>query len=325
MKRLYSIDLLKMLCAILVIFIHVWTPYRTYVLPITRCAVPCFFIISGYLVYSENKLIFKEHLQRSIKKIFKIFVWSTILFALIKFLLAFKNNDFNFLQLSTLRDFILFNENPFGFHLWYINAYLYTLLIIFFLLKKNKLIYIYRTIPFLLLMDLCLGKYSLVLWNKEFPYTYMRNFLCVGIPYFSIGMLIKQYKKQILKFNYLYLLTFCGIVLFSLGSMAEYKILVEFNKNTVRDHYISSTFLAISLFLFFVLLKSNKSTSLSRLGEKYSLYIYIFHPLFIILFADINKYLPIVWQEIYLYMSPFIILISTVIFSKLLMSIQVLR
>lgn len=325
MKRLYSIDLLKMLCAILVIFIHVWTPYRNYVLPITRCAVPCFFIISGYLVYSVNKLIFEEHLQRSVKNIFKIFVWSTILFAFIKFLLAFKNNDFDFLQLSTLRDFILFNENPFGFHLWYINAYLYTLLIIFFFAKKNKLIYIYRTIPFLLLMDLCLGKYSFVLWNKEFPYTYTRNFLCVGIPYFSIGMLIKQYKKQILKFNYLYLFTFSGIILFSLGSMVEYKILVEFNKNTVRDHYISSTFLAISLFLFFVTLKSNKSTFLSRLGEKYSLYIYIFHPLFIILFVDINKYLPIVWQEFYLYMSPFIILISTIIFSKLLMSIQVLR
>lgn len=325
MKRLYSIDLLKMLCAILVIFIHVWTPYRKYVLPITRCAVPCFFIISGYLVYSVNKLIFEEHLQRSVKNIFKIFIWSTILFAFIKFLLAFKNNDFDFLQLSTLRDFILFNENPFGFHLWYINAYLYTLLIIFFFAKKNKLIYIYRTIPFLLLMDLCLGKYSFMLWNKEFPYTYTRNFLCVGIPYFSIGMLIKQYKKQILKFNYLYLFTFCGIILFSLGSMAEYKILVEFNKNTVRDHYISSTFLAISLFLFFITLKSNKSTFLSRLGEKYSLYIYIFHPLFIILFVDINKYLPIVWQEFYLYMSPFIILISTIIFSKLLMSIQVLR
>ena len=277
------------------------------------------------MIYSENKLKFEEHIKRSIKKIFKIFIWSTSLFALVKVLFAFKNNDFSFLQLSTLRDFILFNENPFGFHLWYINAYLYTLIIIYFFVKRNLLTYIYWVIPFLLLMDLCLGKYSLVLWNKEFPYTIVRNFLCVGIPYFTIGMLLKHFKELLLKFKYLRPTCLLGVIIFSITTIMEHQILVEIHKNAVRDHYISSTFLAIALFLFFISIKSHKNNLISLWGEKYSLYIYIFHPLFMILFSIINIHLPVIWQEIYLCFSPFIILFSTIILSKLLSKFQVIQ
>lgn len=324
MKRLYNIDSLKFLCAILVIFIHVSTPYQKYILPLTRCAVPCFFIISGYFIYSENKLKLEEHIIRSIKKIFKIFIWSTSLFALVKFLFAFKNNDFDFLQLSTLRNFILFNENPFGGHLWYINAYLYTLVIISFFVKRSLLTYIYWIIPFLLLMDLCLGKYSLVLWNKEFPYIVVRNFLCVGIPYFAIGMLLKHFKEPILKFKYLQPYCFLGVIIFSITTIMEHQILVEIHKNAARDHYISSIFLAIALFLFFLSIQSNKNNLISLWGEKYSLYIYLFHPLFIMFFPIINKHLPVIWQEIYLYFSPFVILFSTIILSRLLRKFQII-
>lgn len=132
MKRLYNIDSLKFLCAVLVIFLHVRTPYQEYILPLTRCAVPCFFMISGYLIFTNDKLKLEGHLRRSVKKMIQILIWSTLLFAAMKFLFAFKNNDFRFLNLKTLGKFVLFNENPFGFHLWYIGAYLYALIIILF-------------------------------------------------------------------------------------------------------------------------------------------------------------------------------------------------
>lgn len=187
MKRLSNIDLLKLLCAVLVIFLHVYTPYQTHILPLTRCAVPCFFIISGYLIFTKDRMGFDEHLKRGISKMFQILIWSTLLFALVKFSIAFTNDDFSFLSLESLAKFILLNENPFGFHFWYVGAYLYVLIIIFFLLRYNKLCYAWYLTPFLLLLDLCLGKYSLVLWQKEFPFVCVRNFLCVGIPYFSVG------------------------------------------------------------------------------------------------------------------------------------------
>lgn len=210
MRRLHNIDSLKFLCAVLVIFLHVHTPYQEYILPLTRCAVPCFLIISGYLIYTEDKTRLEGHLKRSIGKIFQILVWSTLVFAAVKFLFAFKNNDFSFLNLKTLGKFILLNENPFGFHLWYIGTYLYALIIVYFSVKSNKLKYIWWSVPILLMLDLCLGKYSLVLWHKEFPFILVRNFLCVGLPYFSIGMLLKRWKEPILDFKYLQILAMWG-------------------------------------------------------------------------------------------------------------------
>ena len=318
MKRLYNIDSLKFLCAFLVVLIHMHTPYQESIMPLTRCAVPCFFIISGYMIFTNDRLKLVEHLKRSIKKMVLILKWSTLLFAIVKLLFAFKNNDFSILSTKDLGKFILFNENPFGFHLWYIGAYLYVLIIILYLEKCNKLINIYWSIPILLLLDLCFGKYSLVLWHKEFPFYYVRNFACVGLPYFTIGMLLKRHKSRVLNFDNLQILASGGVILFSLTSLAEDRLLTWFDMNATRDHYISSTFLAVSLFLLFLSLKQSKVNVFSKLGEKDSLYIYIFHPLFMTFFSVANKYLSNMWQEMYLYCSPLIVLAATVLFSKTL-------
>lgn len=325
MKRLHSIDSLKFLCAVLVIFLHVHTPYQEYILPLTRCAVPCFLIISGYLIYSDDRMKLEGHLKKGICRMFQILVWSTLLFAAVKFLFAFKNNDFSFLNLKTLAKFVLLNENPFGFHLWYIGAYLYALVIIYFSVKGNKLKYIWWSVPILLMLDLCLGKYSLVLWHKEFPFILVRNFLCVGLPYFSIGMLLKQWKEQMLGFRYLQILALGGVILFSLTSLAENRMLIELHANATRDHYISSTLLAISLFILFLSMTQAKTNVLSMSGEKDSLYIYIFHPLFMTLFSTVNKYLPNLWQELYLYLAPVIILTATIIFSRSLRILHIIK
>ncbi len=55
-----------------------------------------------------------------------------------------------------------------------------------------------------------LGKYSLVLWHKEFPFYYVRNFTCVGLPYFTIGMLLKRHKSRVLNFDNLQILASRG-------------------------------------------------------------------------------------------------------------------
>ena len=276
MKRIYNIDVLKFLLAVLVVFLHVHTPYQEYIQPLTRCAVPCFFIISGYLIFADDKLKFENKLKSGIIKIFRIFVWSNLFFAMIRIFQAFKDNDFSFLNFEAFAKFFLLNESPFGFHLWYIGAYLYTLIIVLFLTKNNRLNYAYWAILPLLIVDLCFGKYSLVLWKKEFSYILVRNFICVGLPYFSIGMLIKHLKEKVLCFNYLQIFTLGGVIF--LTSLMEKKLLVELNLNATRDNYISSTFLAISLFLLFLSTKQTKVSILSALGEKDSLYIYIFHP-----------------------------------------------
>ena len=70
MKRLNNIDLLKFICAVLVVFLHMGTPYQQYILPLTRCAVPCFLIISGYFIFNADDAKFQARLKKNIRKIF---------------------------------------------------------------------------------------------------------------------------------------------------------------------------------------------------------------------------------------------------------------
>ncbi len=84
-----GLDILKTLCAFLVIVIHSLLPIATdtYTQPITRNAVPCFFMISGFF-YSESK---KRGGKKQIVKILKLILISVpfyILYDLARALLA---------------------------------------------------------------------------------------------------------------------------------------------------------------------------------------------------------------------------------------------
>ena len=49
-----TVDILKAICAMLVVLLHVETPLAHYYQPLMRCAVPCFFMISGYMLADGN-------------------------------------------------------------------------------------------------------------------------------------------------------------------------------------------------------------------------------------------------------------------------------
>lgn len=195
--RNHSVDSLKFVCAVLVVFLHVNSKGHAYYLPITRCAVPCFFMISGYFLMSENM---KARLVMGCNKISHITAISTLLFAAV----TLATHHFGLTSIipsfSDLAIFVLLNDNPWGFHLWYLGAYLYVLLICIIIDKYNKWNQAFMAVPILLVIDLIIGKYSILIMGHEFPYIYARNFLFVGLPYFLIGAYIKR-KKIILK-NY---------------------------------------------------------------------------------------------------------------------------
>lgn len=193
--RNYSIDCLKFLCAVMIVFLHVNTPYQEFILPITRCAVPIFLMISGYFLYSdEGKMAYR--LVHAIKRIIGILIWSTVLFAVIKFFMVGYNSFMNISSLRFLIKFIIFNDNPYGFHLWYLSAYLYVLVIAWFVNRWNLFRWVFMVIPLLLIFDLSFGKYSILLWGREFPFIICRNWLFVGVPYFFLGVFFKQQQKK---------------------------------------------------------------------------------------------------------------------------------
>lgn len=192
-------------------------------------------------------------------------------------------------------------------HLWYLGAILYVLIIVLIVGKlgwRNLLFYL---TPLLLLGDLVLGKYSIVILGREFPYILVRNFLFVGIPYFCIGFLIsngmgRRIEKKALG---------CLIVAFSLTSILERFLLVNIGMNATRDHYISTTFLAVTVFLFALKCDGHEGIFAS-IGRKHSTWLYILHPIFITCLGVVTNMVGI--YGVYKYIAPIIVYIATLVF-----------
>ena len=320
-QRNYSIDILKFVCAVLVVFLHTNCAYKDYVLPLTRCAVPCFFMISGYLLYREGG-IGVERIKRNFMHVAKITLWATVLFLFWKELTSIRNGVY-VPSAKQMLEWIILNKCPFGFHLWYLYAYLYVLMIVLVIDKYLMWRLLFMSIPLLLLTDLVFGKYSLVVFNMEFPYIIVRNFMFVGLPYFALGALLKtkqipcETNKKKLKYPV------GGVILFSITSQLEKFILICIDKCPAREHYISSTFLAISLFILLLSIKVEKPNVMSKIGEKDSLYIYILHPIFIVVLSSGFKIIGL--SYIYLWIAPFCVIAGTLAFICFLRISKILK
>ena len=281
-KRQNNLDVLKCLCAFLVICIHI--PYKgkfgEIVTPICRIAVPIFFMITGYFYTKTSKKPLKQ-----IKKIFSLVILANLLYFLFGVL---TNNLPDISNTNVIAKLILFNETPFAGHLWYLGAILYVLIIVYLADKIKIRKYLYFFIPILLIVDIIFGKYSILIFNKEFPYIYIRNFLFVGLPYFLIGDLLYKNKDKLLnKFSLKNLIIL--IIVFTITTLLEKYFLISINMNATRDQYISTTFLSITVFLLALKAKNvDDKFIFAIIGRKYSLYIYIVHLMIINLY---NNYL----------------------------------
>ena len=110
------------------------------------------------------------------------------------------------------------------------------LVIVLLVDKPNCRKLLYYLTPVLLSADLAFGKYSLLIFHQS-PYILVRNFLCVGIPYFCIGNLIRE-KRCSEKWNRKILQVL--IVVFTITSLAE-KICfgecwIECNKRSLPEY-----------------------------------------------------------------------------------------
>ena len=321
-SRAEQIDALKAVCAFLVVCIH--APFsgkiREYCTSLTRVAVPIFFMITGF--YYMNVVQRGKRLSQ-IKKVFLLAVKSNLIFLGWDFIYKIAKGKqelqiffIDAFSLDSIARFFLYNDNKIGPHLWYLSAVLYVLLIIWFIdrLELRKLLFC--IVPFLLLGDLVLGKYSLLFFNREIPYYYVRNYLFVGVPYFCIGNLIYNFRTKIRVIQGKWLIYAMG--LFSVTTLCERGVLIYLGKNAVRDHYLSTTFLAISIFVYVLYKQYNEIKlervygALSRIGKEYSADIYILHPIFISILQIGAGILSL--DTIYTLFAPVLIYVSTTIF-----------
>lgn len=301
-------DILKALCAFGVVVVHQRFPGRIglAVIDLFRIAVPIFFMITGYF-YVDVQNSRREVIQ--IKKIFWLFLLSNVTYLLWRVVIRMpcgKNEIMLFLSeifhWKTMVIFVFFNESPIQPHLWYLGAVLYVLVIVHFLKKLLKTHFdagLCIFLPVLLVIGLVFGSYSLLLLHKIYPEYVFRNFLCEGIPFFSIGYFLRKKKKSyaISKLFQNKAVQLVLVCCFSVTTLLEHTLLSYLGFSGTREYFLSTIFLSIIVFSIFNNCQWNdKMPLLQYIGRELSAKIYIIHPVIIAIFNKIVSR-----TEIYLY------------------------
>ena len=311
MKRYNSIDLLKFLCAFMVIYIHanIKNQFGNCLYSFCRIAVPIFFMISGYFLYNhESKISLK------IKKNLKLLFFSEIFYIFFELMKIPFGKSSIMLIVTRIFDlkFLLTNIGEIGGHLWFIRAliYLYFLHLILQKIKINDKVIIFLCMLFLL-TDSITFKYLPLIINKSFNIDIVEpisKFIGTAFVSFYLGYFSNIYFKFNKKINIIlcFLLFFLNII----------EIFTLKDKNLLFNLITTIPF-AFSVFLLFKNIDI-KDNLFSKLGRLYSGDIYIYH-IFILSILNIvfSRYF-----NIYMYFRALLVMIFTILFIVVIRKIK---
>lgn len=207
-QRNNAIDILRFLCAVMVIAIHtrpvLWLQnYLDGGIQIfVQIAVPFFFCITGYfLKEGENKLGTSAILHVLKKDFFLYLIWSIVYFAVI-----FMQNP-TLISLHSIKWVMMdFFVNGSFYHLWYMVAVMWCLLLMY-VLCKLELKKIFEGGGTFVLYLLGLSGTSYYLLGNQLPilsnlinsvyFTILRRICLMGLPFIVLGWMIAEEKERI--------------------------------------------------------------------------------------------------------------------------------
>lgn len=277
-KGISSLYVLKALCALFVVMNHSSILGKETLMPILRCAVPCFFLISGYFLYSAELGKVRQKLWKNLKKIFLITLAVNGVFVLYRFAVCtiplcrgLGSNGHIALTWNKIADIFLTGRGGYP-HLWYLTAYAWALvLLLLFVRKTDRFTYVF---PFFFLVSLLLGKYSFVLFpGIEFGFSLQVNALTVALPIVSLGYLMHKYESRLLNFRLLNILP----AVFIISAFAENYLMEAFRINIAIEYWACTLPLACSLLLLALKYKDFYIPCVCEIGKSHSANIYYFH------------------------------------------------
>jgi peptidoglycan/LPS O-acetylase OafA/YrhL len=306
-QRNTSLDIAKAICAFLVVFIHAGAnnTLETYFKVICTCAVPFFFLLSGYYLSLNVSSGKTEYASRQFKKIGELFIISNVLYAIcISILMLIFHDDLvgfwkKCLTFETIFNFLVLNESPFGYHLWYIGAMLYALFIFNILISKNKINCMVTYMSLFLILGIGIGVYAKTIFKNDFPIYVTRNFIYVGIPSMAIGYMLPSILN---KYHHLNRYALVSIIVCSMTIVIERFILRRLGILSTGSIFIMTVPLAVSIFIFAMTDEHAHASSvmkfLADIGRYDSANIYIYHVLFIFILNYMIKSENIIYGHI---------------------------
>lgn len=268
MKRRNGIDLFRLIGAFFIMCLHteygnLQQEYVDNLRLLSRWAVPFFFITTGFFLGSkiENDILDFKKIQKNVSLLISILVVSSIIY----FPINVMKGDIPSRIVNILTGSY--------FHLWFIGSLLVGYISIWYLffIKKHKIL------PYLsigiLLIALLTDSYD-QLFNIKLDSSLSRFLL--AIPFIHIGIIFS--KKEINGIGYKLII---GLVLIGfLIQCFEGEMFLKLFHYKKFEHKIllGTIVLASSLFVLSSRLDINEN-KLSKLGKKYALFIYLYHPI----------------------------------------------
>lgn len=296
-NRNISIDLFRLICAIMVVAIHTQPLYdisyklgyfATEILP--RIAVPYFFAISGYYyivgLISNKKVFFKN-----LKKLLYVYtIWSVLYFA-IEFVQQVSTHQISIARFvrNMFFDFFIYGSY---YQLWYFPAILFCIIIVYISYRFNLLMHLAISTLFLYFMGLLGCAYfsigtKIPVLNHIITSTTIRRVILMGLPFFMAGYFINLFKSKCANISNQKLAI--GFTSVAALYLLEIYLVIHFK---LQSNIILTFFLyPLVIILIIILLKNPllKLGHISTYARGLSNFIFYSHPIFILVISSIGK------------------------------------
>ncbi len=295
--------ILKALCALLVVINHVPILGRAEIEPFYLTAVPCFFIISGFFLYRNDK---SKELQCAWRWCKKIFITATLINLFYCVFLVYRGP----FQITNFRLSFLTGDTLMQ-HLWYLTA-MWESMLLFLIIRRFLPARIIYLLPFLLILHFLSARYHFLITDEGGvePQWVRLNFLTVATPCISIGYLLR---KHIAYFKGLFPAVVLFII-FTAGNYTENWLLTHFHVNNGVSYNLFTTPMAIGIFLIFKNLPVHRDSFISDIGRYHSANIYYFHIFIWICVRELSTIYDINIKPL----AALIVYIATILFSIIL-------
>ena len=311
------LDFWKFIAAIGVILVHVpfGGAFGNIMSSVGICGVSFFFLISGYSCYGPKEIVCPKIRKRLLRNGI-ITIITVLIFALITYIEKKHNHEFNWWKLAFRKpslylkmlfagDFDIIH----GEALWFMVALLWSYVVFYFInrMSLKKTVYVLAVIFLLLriVVDTWVNSYNLN-WHIS------GNAIIGALPLMFTGYIIAEQKEKILEIPDSVLI-FCSIFF-----AAAMFVFVNFNVGPLDLSPIFKMLCAIAIFIL-GLKKPEQAIikPVAYLGRHDSLYIYLCHVPFIILFSNL-MYSMHVRETLIYWQLPLVVILAAVIFARLL-------
>lgn len=255
-------------------------------LPILFTAVPCFFMISGFFLYTPTQDQAIIRCKKALLKILALIISANLFYIFVDTLprllyhCVYLNDGLYEFPVNSLYSAIrfIFIGTNFNGPFWYLNAYAEVLIVLLIALHFRMERLLWWGIPVFILCGLLFGRYSFIHSMLLNHALLCRNFLTTGLPCFAIGWLMRKYQQDLILFfrHPLFLL-----IILLLLSHLEKHLLQQWDYDFFYHHgdLLITTIPTSAAMMLFCISHPNlgHDTYIEVIGKQYSSDIYIYH------------------------------------------------